>query len=114
MPLGFVAVQQLAHLAVQGGVEARQALGEILVYGGFADAENRRGSADGRFMLKKIDSQITDPVLNVIAHVYHSLCAAPGAPRFSCPMYMREQERLMRRREKRKPARRTVMHEKRT
>lgn len=51
MALFLVYIQYPAHLCVQPFVELRQDRGYILVYGGFADSEYRRGIANGAAVL---------------------------------------------------------------
>jgi len=46
MPLGLVHVQDLLDLYVQRPVKLGQALGDVLMYCGLADAEFLRGGAD--------------------------------------------------------------------
>ena len=63
VPLRLVEIQQCAHLAVKPGVHTRQPLGEVLVYGGLADAEFFGGGADGRLILDDVHGQIAGPLL---------------------------------------------------
>ena len=86
MPLGLVLIQQLPDLTIQRPVDPRQAFCEILVYGGFADAEFRRRGPDGRPVIYDVNGQVTGPFLDTATHTNHSPCAA--FPRVDCFIYM--------------------------
>ncbi len=63
VPLGLVEIQQHAHLPVQSRIHMRQALGQVLVYGGFGNAEFLRGGADGGPVLDDVLGQVAGPFL---------------------------------------------------
>ena len=62
MPLRLVEIQQRAHLPVKAGSHMRQPLGQILVYGRFADAEFFSGGADRRAVFDDVHGQVAGPV----------------------------------------------------
>ncbi len=67
MPLGLVLVQNGLHLPVQHPVTGGQTLRQILMYGGFADAELFGGGADGGPVLYQVQSQLSGSLLQVVS-----------------------------------------------
>ena len=65
VPLGLVLSQNGLHLAVQRGIAAFQTLGQVFMYGAFADAELFGGVAHGGAVFDDIDRQITGAFLDV-------------------------------------------------
>lgn len=72
MPLGLVQVQKGAYLPVQGGIYPRQTLGQVLMYGGFGDAELLCGGTDGGLIIYDVRGKVADPFLNICTHMHHS------------------------------------------
>ena len=63
--LGLVFVQHLLHLQIQRPVIRRQALGQILMYRGFADAEFPGRRAHRGPVFYQVKGQLTGPFLHV-------------------------------------------------
>ena len=63
---GLVAVEDLLDLYIQRAVALRQPLRQVLVYGGFAQAEVLGGGADRRFVLYDVKSQVFGPVFQIV------------------------------------------------
>ena len=66
VPLGTVFVQYGLYLCVQRPVAQGQALGQVLVYGGFADAELLGGGADGGPVLYDVKGQVFGPGFQIV------------------------------------------------
>ena len=66
--LGLVHFQNGLHLLIQRKIAVRQALGQILVHGGFGNAELLGGGSNGRLRFDDVHSQLTGSLLNVISH----------------------------------------------
>ena len=66
MPLGLVLVQNGLHLPVQHPVAGGQTLRQILMYGGFADAELFGGGADGGPVLYDVKGQVFGPGFQIV------------------------------------------------
>ena len=69
MPLGFVYIQKLSYLPVQGRIQTRQAVRQILMYGGFGYAEMCGCGADGGFVLNDVHGQIAGALFNICTHM---------------------------------------------
>ena len=67
MALGLVLVQYGLYLCVQRPVAGGQTLGQVLMYGGFADAELFGGGADGGPVLYQVQSQLSGSLLQVVS-----------------------------------------------
>ena len=65
MPLGFILLQNLLHLKIQSPIKGREPLRQILVDGGFADAELFGGGTDGSTALYDVKGEIARPLLHV-------------------------------------------------
>ena len=65
MPLGFILLQNLLHLKIQPPIKGRESLRQILVDGGFADAELFGGGTDGSTALYDVKGEIARPLLHV-------------------------------------------------
>ena len=65
---GSVSVQELAHLGIQGGGGPGEYLGEVLVDGGFGEAEVLSGGADGAAGIDHVRRQPAGPVFFVALH----------------------------------------------
>jgi len=63
--LGLVFVQHLLHLQIQRPVIRRQALGQVLMYRGFADAEFPGRRAHRGPVFYQVKGQLTGPFLHV-------------------------------------------------
>ena len=72
MPLGLVLFQNVFCLYVKGGMQPLQPFCEILVYGGFADAELFRCGADCGSVFNDVQGQLHGPLLDIGFHIYHS------------------------------------------
>jgi hypothetical protein len=58
----LVLLQNPSDLSVKRGIYALQTLGYVFMYGGFADAEDDRGFADGVFGFDDIFSEADSPI----------------------------------------------------
>ena len=67
MALGLVLLQHRLHLRVERAVVQRQALGQILMYRGLADAELFRGGADGRPVFYEVKGQLPGPLFQILS-----------------------------------------------
>ena len=65
MPLGLVLIQDPLHLEVEGAVEGGQAFGQVLMYGGFADAEFPGGGAHCCPVFDDVRRQSTGAFLDI-------------------------------------------------
>ena len=65
VPLRLVHFQNLLDLEVQRPVEQRQPFGDVLMYGGFADAELLCGGPNGGPVLYNVQGQAFGPLLHV-------------------------------------------------
>ena len=65
--LGLVLLQHRLHLRVERAVIQRQALGQILMYRGLADAELFRGGADGRPVFYEVKGQLLGPLFQILS-----------------------------------------------
>ena len=72
MTLRFVLLQHLLHLTVEGSIAEAKALGNILMYCGFTDAEFFGGGAAGGPVLDDVRGQFTGPLLDVGSQKHHS------------------------------------------
>jgi len=72
MALGLVLVQDLADLGVQAFIALGQPLGQILMHGGFGNAEMPGGSPDGCAGFNDVHSQLSDTVLDRSLHTLPS------------------------------------------
>ena len=64
--LGLVLVQDGLCLKVERAVAQRQTLRQVLVYGGFAQAEVLGGGANRRLVLYDVKSQVFGPVFQIV------------------------------------------------
>ena len=67
MALGLVLLQHRLHLRVERAVIQRQALGQVLMYRGLADAELFRGGADGRPVFYEVKGQLPGPLFQILS-----------------------------------------------
>ena len=65
VPLSLVFIQNLLHLKIQPPIKGREPLRQILVDGGFADAELFGGGTDGPTALYDVKGEIARPLLHV-------------------------------------------------
>lgn len=78
VPLGLVALEYLLYTQIQRAVAVRKALAQILVHGGFADAELLCSRANGRIVLNHVHSQIAGSLFDRFSHGGHlPSCALP-------------------------------------
>ena len=67
MALGLVFLQHRLYLGVERAVVQRQALGQVLMYRGFADAELFRGGADGGPVFYEVKGQLLGPLFQILS-----------------------------------------------
>ena len=67
MALGLVFLQHRLYLRVERAVVQRQALGQVLMYRGFADAELFRGGADGGPVFYEVKGQLLGPLFQILS-----------------------------------------------
>ncbi len=72
MTLGLVELQNRLCLGIQSRIQLTQPLGEILVYGGLADAEFFRGRADGTAIFGYVLGEAYGPRLKIAFQIDHS------------------------------------------
>ena len=65
--LRLVFLQHRLHLRVERAVIQRQALGQVLMYRGLADAELFRGGADGRPVFYEVKGQLPGPLFQILS-----------------------------------------------
>lgn len=86
MTLGLIFVQHRLHLEVEGTVEGAQTVLDVLMDGGFADAEALGGSPYRRLVLDDVKGQPAGPLLDVPFHTRNTPHRG-----FHCGMYMRRE-----------------------
>ena len=72
VPLLLVPVQDRSGLGVELGVVLMQPTGDVLVYGGFGNAEMPGGGPDGGTGFNDVHSQFTGSLLNRFCHIVTS------------------------------------------
>ena len=67
--LGFVLVKDRLYLRVQDAVTLGKAFGEILMYGGFADAEFLGGGTNGRPVLYQVLGKLAGSLFQIVSNM---------------------------------------------
>ena len=68
----LVFIQHGSGRPIQCGVQPPEPKGNVLVYGGFGDAEMPRGGADGGTRFNDVHSQFTGSLFNLLCHILTS------------------------------------------